>query len=438
MQKTNNNKKLNLKEKGITLVALVVTIILLLILAGVTIASLTGNQGVIEKAKDSTKVYGKSKIEEQVELLMQEYRIENEEKGTTLGSFLNNKRNEKTIDGYSVNSDGSATITIEDTIVSVGKDLNIVSLVKINDTENKENTPVNYEENNETKKLTKDTKIGTKIGSTIIDGKELDWYLYDTNGSTAYLIATPSFWVPDTTREVNGAWVPKLVSDGDSRTGAMSQAIQKKETAASGNYQYSFDNKKVTYKPSDKSFAYFKSINSKWSAKRENIDFSDLNENEQSACYLADADIFNGMKEQANSSDGNLKGKFLNLVGGPSVEQWENAYKKQGVKNKITTEYGEELPGAPGYLYRVDDKLQNNGWYTKSNMIFGNDVYGAAYTNKHTVAADYPFYSWCWFASPSGRGNSCVCGFIGRQSYLDGNGACDNGRRLTLLATISI
>ena len=40
------------KERGITLVALVITIIILLILAGVSIAQLTGN-GLFEKAKSA-------------------------------------------------------------------------------------------------------------------------------------------------------------------------------------------------------------------------------------------------------------------------------------------------------------------------------------------------------------------------------------------------
>ena len=40
-----------MKNKGITLLALVITIIVLLILAGVTIASITGNSGVLEQAK---------------------------------------------------------------------------------------------------------------------------------------------------------------------------------------------------------------------------------------------------------------------------------------------------------------------------------------------------------------------------------------------------
>ncbi len=47
---TNPNNKL---QKGITLIALVITIIVLLILAGVSIAMLTGDNGIIGKAKDA-------------------------------------------------------------------------------------------------------------------------------------------------------------------------------------------------------------------------------------------------------------------------------------------------------------------------------------------------------------------------------------------------
>lgn len=45
------------KEKGITLVALVVTIVVLLILAGVSISLLLSNNGVIKKAKDAKTQY---------------------------------------------------------------------------------------------------------------------------------------------------------------------------------------------------------------------------------------------------------------------------------------------------------------------------------------------------------------------------------------------
>ena len=48
-----------LQEKAITLIVLVITIIILLILAGITISSLTGENGIISKsltAKDETKI----------------------------------------------------------------------------------------------------------------------------------------------------------------------------------------------------------------------------------------------------------------------------------------------------------------------------------------------------------------------------------------------
>ena len=46
MNKTKRN------ARGITLIALVITIIVLLILAGVTIAALSGDNGILTKAKE--------------------------------------------------------------------------------------------------------------------------------------------------------------------------------------------------------------------------------------------------------------------------------------------------------------------------------------------------------------------------------------------------
>lgn len=55
-------------QKGITLIALVITIIVLLILAGVSIAMLTGENGILNQAttaKDTTK---KAEIEERINM----------------------------------------------------------------------------------------------------------------------------------------------------------------------------------------------------------------------------------------------------------------------------------------------------------------------------------------------------------------------------------
>ena len=66
------------KNKGITLIALVITIIVLLILAGVTIASLSGDNGIIKRAvegKDRTKIAEIEEMSKQVktEVFMEEF-----------------------------------------------------------------------------------------------------------------------------------------------------------------------------------------------------------------------------------------------------------------------------------------------------------------------------------------------------------------------------
>ena len=55
------------KEKGITLVALVVTIVVLLILAGISITMITGDNGLMKKARETfTGDSGANKIDELV------------------------------------------------------------------------------------------------------------------------------------------------------------------------------------------------------------------------------------------------------------------------------------------------------------------------------------------------------------------------------------
>ena len=57
-----------LRNKGITLIALVITIIVLLILAGVSIAMLTGENGILTQAQNAKKETERAKIIEEVRL----------------------------------------------------------------------------------------------------------------------------------------------------------------------------------------------------------------------------------------------------------------------------------------------------------------------------------------------------------------------------------
>ena len=90
--------------KGITLIALVITIIVLLILAAVSIAMLTGENGLLKKATKAKEENKLAQAKEQINLMLQEYRIERDTgSNKSFENFLQEKKNDKKIDGYAKN-----------------------------------------------------------------------------------------------------------------------------------------------------------------------------------------------------------------------------------------------------------------------------------------------------------------------------------------------
>ena len=71
------NKKMQKEIKGITLIALVITIIVLLILAGVSIAMLTGENGILNQATNSKEATEQAKVEEMVNVAIAGLQAEN-------------------------------------------------------------------------------------------------------------------------------------------------------------------------------------------------------------------------------------------------------------------------------------------------------------------------------------------------------------------------
>ena len=88
MKERLGKKRIIVKEKGITLIALVITIIVLLILAGVTIATLAGNNGIITRASQAAEETRIAQVEEQVNLWKSE-----KEMGNTTGGTITSEDN---------------------------------------------------------------------------------------------------------------------------------------------------------------------------------------------------------------------------------------------------------------------------------------------------------------------------------------------------------
>ena len=108
-------------EKGITLVALVITIIVLLILAGVTLSMVMGDSGIFGKANSAKEKTKLSNAEEIIKLAVLENKV-NKASGDTalsddeLKAEITKKLTEQgyTVDGSNVNYDGDKAIDIED------------------------------------------------------------------------------------------------------------------------------------------------------------------------------------------------------------------------------------------------------------------------------------------------------------------------------------
>ena len=77
-----NMKYLQSKDKGITLVAMVITVIVLLLLAGIAIATLGGENGLFSKVKQAKKAQIESEMKEQLTMGLQELQIEKQGNAT--------------------------------------------------------------------------------------------------------------------------------------------------------------------------------------------------------------------------------------------------------------------------------------------------------------------------------------------------------------------
>ena len=88
--------KLENKDKGITLIALVVTIVILLILAGISIGALTGDNGIINQAhtaKEDTEI---ASWEEQIDLAIID--AENKHRNPAMDDVIDELINKGVID----------------------------------------------------------------------------------------------------------------------------------------------------------------------------------------------------------------------------------------------------------------------------------------------------------------------------------------------------
>ena len=343
--------------KGITLIALVITIIVLLILAGVTIATLTGDNGILNqagKAKDKT-TEAESIERVQVEVAGSyglDGTIDKDQLNKNLGNIAGLKIGESNFGGENIVKELPATVTLN------GYDIGI-------------------DANGGVEKI---PEIIAKIRANpqAYYGKKVTNYKASDSDTNTYRI----FYVDKDNYFKDGYNTIYLKAD------------------FSGNVSCS-----TSY---DASQTLIKRMNPLWATKGNTVAAKTTtisNENEQAAAWLCDPSKWTAYcdTDKANYA-----------IGGPSVEMYVKSYNQTHGDNALGCQY--QTNDAPGYGYKVNGTIQNSGWHTNSDTLDYSMTYKSMYCGQNGKRTG----SW-WLASPSAHSSISVCDVGGSNARLYGN-----------------
>ena len=168
------------REKGITLVALIITIIVMLIIAGVAILSVTGGNGILSRSKDAVNKYSDASANEEMELFLMG--LGNDVTGDRLADYLKNYIGNDGLEDFQNNGDGTGQLVLNGkrytlhfndlTFTYDGKGTGIVRNLKQVLNNNNQDVPG-----------------VAMVGAGDIETEDLGWEVLKDNGSTVDLIA---------------------------------------------------------------------------------------------------------------------------------------------------------------------------------------------------------------------------------------------------------
>ena len=360
-------KGMQKNSKGITLIALVITIIVLLILAGVTIATLTGDNGILNqagKAKDKTT---EAEAIERVQVeVAGSYGID----GTIDKEQLN--KNLKNINGLIYN---------EKPLSDSNKIANLPATVTLNGY---------YIVINANGGVEKIPEIIAKIRANpqAYYGKKVTNYKASDSDTNTYRI----FYVDKDNYFKDGYNTIYLKAD------------------FSGSVHCS-----TSY---DASQTLIKRMNPLWATKENTVAAETTtisNKNEQAAAWLCDPSKWTAYcdTDKANYA-----------IGGPSVEMYVKSYNQayNGItdSNVYTLGATYRATSAPGYIYTLNgaqSTISNDDYWT------GNDSLNYTRYNSMYCGQNGKKTGFWWLASPSASYSRHVCGVNGGNADLNYNGS---------------
>ena len=358
--KEKNKRKMICKQnRGITLIALVITVIVLLILAGVTIAALSGDNGILTRAKEAKEKTEKENIIEQVNLAIMT--------ATTEGTGI--------IDTSKLREElGKKEIKVETVESSLPWKVSAGNLV------------LKIDENLAIEEISGKMKISASAKQIASDPERYYGQVAEnyTTGGLTYRI----FYVDTENKFGDGANTVYLKAD------------YKTSTTLSDH---------ITYNPEGNDLAVYKRMNPLWAAQRGSIAPASWNNNERAAAWLCSPTQWTDYLD-------NTKATYA--IGGPSAEMYVASY-----NDVSHTQAGNYKSGAtyratsyPGYIYTLNgaqSTISNSDYYTGTDSL-DYKGYNSMYAGKNGSKTGY----W-WLASPSSGYSGSVCYVYGNYAYLD-------------------
>ena len=351
MNKTKKN------TRGITLIALVITIIVLLILAGVTIAALSGDNGILTRAKEAKEKTEKENIIEKVNLAIMTATTEGT--GTIDRSKLRKELEKNEIKVETVESNLPWKILAGNLVLKIDENLGI-------------------------EEISGKMKISASAKQIALDperyyGKVADNY---TQGGLTYRI----FYVDTENKFGDGVNTIYLKADY-------------KNTKS-----LSTDISSLT----ENDIAVYKRMNPLWSVQRGNMQ-SSWNNNEKAAAWLC-------APSQWKDYLDNTKATYA--IGGPSAEMYVASYNdvKHDIgtaKDGLSVKYSAK--NEPGYIYVINGEEQNSEGTNNDTLDYKG--YENMYAGKDGKKENY----YWWLASPSSYNSLSICFVYGDGAYLGYN-----------------
>ncbi|HCC03878.1 MAG TPA: hypothetical protein DEP51_03360 [Clostridiales bacterium] len=376
-------------SKGITLIALVITIIVLLILAGISISMLSGDNSILQKATTAKENSDKAQIEERIRLAYHSALVGGQ--GSYTKESLENELEKEFKTDYSVDDSGNDNWILyaqgQRVTIKAGEKEIQKTTIKCGTTNLKEVSDLS-------------TLYGQITDYVSIDGVE--WQLFLDDDTYIYLIA--SDYVPNSLlgeelikTDVYNTTYNSYFGKWNTSTRSYVGTIMENTPWSAGTVTRELTSNPLTAK-------YLRWIGS-------GVDTIADNPNMKAVAYMMD-------RSKWSNFAGEAEGAYA--IGGPTVEMFVASYNavtehitKLGTYDTITNSGTDANATANGYKV----KLGTDSWNTYSGDLDSSDSIKDSGEGNMWVKTSYSKAYAYWLASPSSADDGSMC-FVYYDGYL--------------------